>query len=261
MTFTAPLTSRATYSTTVPVPSKSDSPPSTVSGPAGDHSRCDQSRNIWELLFGGIINGCPPADVGIRGGLTPIPIPPPGWTGGWDNPFPLPTGPPGPDDPTATGTKTSTDSSSTTTSETSTSSCALQTPVYDLPDDPENSDFDNLGADPNIRRRYEAVPLTVHGVEHNDDKIQELVNITLHARASARRQFSIHEHVHQFLISITSRHRSEPLRNKGLIAIGCLPWCCKVLSNRPFFQDHNTTRRGDSIRKTEYPGSRHDYAS
>ena len=75
----------------------------------------------------------------------------------------------------ATGTKTSTDSSSTTTSETSTSSCALQTPVYDLPDDPENSDFDNLGADPNIRRRYEAVPLTVHGVEHNDDKIQELM--------------------------------------------------------------------------------------
>ncbi|KAF5360156.1 hypothetical protein D9758_011368 [Tetrapyrgos nigripes] len=155
VTFTAPLTSTPTWTSTVKT-SQSSSTSSgafvVVTGPPGDHSRCNPSINIFSLIFGGGISGCLPADVGIINGITPSPIKPPGWTGPWTDPFPLPTEPPGPgDDPDDP------DHSSTTTSTTSTSSdstChAVPTSGYSLPGDPENADWEGLGTDPNSRRK------------------------------------------------------------------------------------------------------------
>ncbi|KAF7339160.1 Glycoside hydrolase [Mycena venus] len=74
--YTAPLTSPVTWSSTITIPPKSTSPPVVVTGPPGDKSRCGGTLNIWSVLFGGIISGCPPADVGIIGGITPPSIPP-----------------------------------------------------------------------------------------------------------------------------------------------------------------------------------------
>ncbi|KAL0952378.1 hypothetical protein HGRIS_006655 [Hohenbuehelia grisea] len=153
VTFTAPLTSSPTWTSTVPVPPQSSSSGVVVTGPPGDHSRCNPSINIWNLLFGGRISGCLPVDVGIRGGITPSPIRPPGWTGPWSNPFPLPTG--GPPDPDSSPTGTRTDTSSTSSSSTSSSSCPTRTPSYSLPDDPENANWSDLGSDPDTRRRRE----------------------------------------------------------------------------------------------------------
>jgi len=121
-----------------------------VTGPPGGHSRCDPSINIWTLLFGGGIRGCLPADVGIRGGITPTPIRPPGWTGPWTDPFPLPTEPPGPGE----GDPDDNDSTTSTSATTSDSTCAaIPTAGYNLPDDPENADWETLGTDPNTRRK------------------------------------------------------------------------------------------------------------
>lgn len=142
ITFTAPLTGTPTYISTVPVPSRSDSPPNTVVGPPGDKDRCND-LDLWTLLFGGVIGGCMPLDVGIVGGITPNPVPPPGWTGPWINPDPLPT--PNPDDP---------ETSTTTSTSTTMTTCPTQSAVpYDLPDDPENDDWEDLGTDPDMRRR------------------------------------------------------------------------------------------------------------
>ncbi|KAJ7837275.1 glycosyl hydrolases family 18-domain-containing protein [Mycena leptocephala] len=150
--YTAPLTSPVTWSSTITIPPKSTSPPVAVTGPPGDHSRCGGTLNIWNILFGGIISGCPPADVGIIGGITPIVFPPPGWTGSWSNPFNLPTANSDPDN-----TKTDSSSSSSSTSSTSTSACPIRTPSYNLPDDPENADWSDLGSDPDSRRRRDLI--------------------------------------------------------------------------------------------------------
>ncbi|KAF8631388.1 hypothetical protein AX15_002419 [Amanita polypyramis BW_CC] len=153
VTFTAPLTSSPTYSSTVPVPVISTQT-ATVTGPPGDHSRCDDSINIWSLLFGGIIGGCMPLDIGIQGGITPKAIQPPGWVGPWTDPFPLPT------KPTLSGTSTTETTTSSTTS--STSSCTATPGPYRLPDDPENADYQDLGTDPTYRRRRSIVELPEH---------------------------------------------------------------------------------------------------
>ncbi|KAK7461770.1 hypothetical protein VKT23_008201 [Stygiomarasmius scandens] len=153
VTFSAPLTSTPTWTSTVPVQSSSSTSSGAgviVTGPPGDHSRCDPSINIWTLLFGGGIRGCLPADVGIRGGITPTPIRPPGWTGPWTDPFPLPTEPPGPGE----GDPDDNDSTTSTSTTTSDSTCAaIPTAGYNLPDDPENADWETLGTDPNTRRK------------------------------------------------------------------------------------------------------------
>ncbi|KAF7311920.1 Glucan 1,3-beta-glucosidase [Mycena indigotica] len=93
ITFTGPLTSTPTYISIVSVPPKTDSPHPTVTGPPGDHNRCN-TLNIWAIIFGGFINPCLPLDIGIIHGLTPVPIPPPDWKGPWTNPIPRPTPPP-----------------------------------------------------------------------------------------------------------------------------------------------------------------------
>lgn len=132
--------------TVVPVPSK-NAPPVTVTGPPGDKNRCN-TFNFWTLLFGGAILDCLPLDIGIIGGITPVPVPPPQWKGPWTNPIPRPTPPPDGDD--STKTTTSASSSSTSSSETA---CQPKPTVYDWPDDPENADSENDGTDPDRRRR------------------------------------------------------------------------------------------------------------
>ncbi|KAF5382647.1 hypothetical protein D9615_002709 [Tricholomella constricta] len=144
--FTAPLTSTPTYSSLVPIPVSSDSPGNPVNGPPGDHHPCDPS-NAWFLLFGGLLSGCLPFDVGIIGGITPHPIRPPGWTGIFINPYPLITKGSSPDEGSSTQT-------STTTSTTSTSACApWNTGMYDLPDDSVDADWEENGTDPSYLRK------------------------------------------------------------------------------------------------------------
>ncbi|CAK5284108.1 unnamed protein product [Mycena citricolor] len=150
--YTAPLTSPVTWASTVTIPPKSTSPPAVVTGPPGDRGRpgCGGGLGVWSVLFGGIIRGCPPADVGIRGGITPAVVPPFGWTGPWTDPFVLPT--PGPGANNGQGnTETQTTSTSTTTS-TTMNACPIQT-AYSLSDDPENADWSGEGTDPDTRRR------------------------------------------------------------------------------------------------------------
>ncbi|KAJ6600740.1 hypothetical protein B0H10DRAFT_2230831 [Mycena sp. CBHHK59/15] len=142
ITFTGPLTGTPTWLSTVPVPPKTDSPVVTVIGPPGDKNRCNP-LDFWSLLFGGIIRDCLPLDVGIIGGITPVPVPPPGWTGPWTNPIPRPT--PAPDD-------TKSDSTSQSSSSTSTA-CPAKPTSLSLPDDADNSDWDGQGTDPDRRRR------------------------------------------------------------------------------------------------------------
>ncbi|KAJ6603479.1 hypothetical protein DFH09DRAFT_899101 [Mycena vulgaris] len=153
ITFTGPLKSTPTWVTVVPVPSK-NAPAVTVTGPPGDKNRCN-SFNFWTLLFGGAIFDCLPLDIGIIGGITPVPIPPPQWKGPWTNPIPRPTPPPGGDDSTKTMSASSSASSSSETS------CQPKPTAYDWPDDPENADFENDGTDPDRRRRQVEV---AHGI-------------------------------------------------------------------------------------------------
>ncbi|KAJ7821382.1 hypothetical protein B0H14DRAFT_2831454 [Mycena olivaceomarginata] len=146
ITFTGPLTSTPTWLTTVPVPPKSDSPEETATGPPGDKNRCND-LNFWSLLFGLIIHPCLPLDVGIIGGITPVPIPPPGWSGPWTNPIPRPTPPPpgGGDDDQTTSQASSSSSSD--------AACPTKPANLDLPDDDDNADWDDQGSDPDQRRR------------------------------------------------------------------------------------------------------------
>lgn len=153
ITFTGPLTSTPTYLTTVPVPPKSDSPEATVIGPPGDKNRCND-LDLWSLLFGGLIHPCLPLDIGIIGGITPIPVPPPDWppTAPWSNPIPRPTPPPpggNPDD----NTSTQRSSASSSASSSSDAACPTKPADLDLPDDSDNSDWEDDGTDPDERRR------------------------------------------------------------------------------------------------------------
>ncbi|KAJ6514056.1 hypothetical protein DFH09DRAFT_1433054 [Mycena vulgaris] len=157
ITFTGPLTSAPTWVTTVPVPPKSDSSEATVVGPPGDKNRCND-LNLWSLLFGGIIHPCLPLDVGIIGGITPVPVPPPGWTGPWTDPIPRPTLPPGGPGNSETETSTSTSSSSS-----SDAACPTKPASLDLPDDADNSDCDGDGTDPDQRRRRSQVQVILRG--------------------------------------------------------------------------------------------------
>ncbi|KAG6886457.1 hypothetical protein C0995_007629 [Termitomyces sp. Mi166 len=186
VTFTAPLTSTPTYSSTVPVPPKSSSSGVVVAGPPGDHSRCSPTTNIWTLLFGGIINGCLPLDVGIRGGITPSPIQPPGWTGPWTDPFPLPTvGPPPGSEPEEPSSSQSSTTTSTSTS-TSSTSCPTLSPTYNLPDDPENADTDTLGTDPDQRRKREEHLAHIPSAPDNLKLQPNVSKHTIHRRANPR---------------------------------------------------------------------------
>ncbi|KAJ6534425.1 hypothetical protein DFH09DRAFT_1405431 [Mycena vulgaris] len=151
ITFTGPLTSTPTWVTTVPVPLKSDSSDATVVGPLGDKNRCND-LDLWSLLFGGIIHPCLPLDVGIIGGITPVPVPPPGWTGPWTDPIPRPTPQPGGPGNSETQTSTSTSSSSS-----SDAACPTKPASLDLPDDADNSNWDDDGTDPDQRRRRSEV--------------------------------------------------------------------------------------------------------
>ncbi|KAJ7059263.1 pectate lyase superfamily protein-domain-containing protein [Mycena amicta] len=149
ITFTGPLTGSPTYISAVIVPPKTDSPDPSVTGPPGDKNRCD-STNIWQLFFNAIIHPCLPLDIGIIGGITPVPIKPPGWTGSWSNPIPRQTPPPpggNPDD------DNDTTSASQSSSSTSSGSCPTQPADLTLPDDPANADWDGQGTDPDRRRK------------------------------------------------------------------------------------------------------------
>ena len=155
ITFTAPLTASPTWSTVVLVPTSSTT--STVQGPTNSNDNSPGNRchgiTLWTILSGGIIGGCLPPFIGIIGGITPHPVPPPGWTGDWPSPYTLETGPPPQNQPTNSPTTTGTSStSSTSTSTSSTTTCSpTQDVVYDLPADPPDDPDD--GTDPDELRR------------------------------------------------------------------------------------------------------------
>ncbi|KAJ6459998.1 hypothetical protein C8R45DRAFT_842971 [Mycena sanguinolenta] len=154
ITFTGPLTSTPTWISTVPVPSRSDSPGNRVNGPPGDKNRCN-SDNFWSLLFHLVIDPCLPLDVGIVGGVTPVPTKPPGWKGPWTDPIPRPTPPPT-SDGSATGTNTMSSQStsqSSSSSSSSPSSCPTAPADLTLSDEDDTADWDDNGTDPDQRRR------------------------------------------------------------------------------------------------------------
>ncbi|KAK7013723.1 chitin synthase, partial [Favolaschia claudopus] len=134
VTFTAP----PSFTTIVAVPTASNSPPKNITGPPGDKN--SDGDNWWLLVFPGVIDGLLPADIGIPGGVKPTAAPPPDWTGVWTDP-----------DPTSTSTHNSASASSSASS--SSSSCPQPTAAYSLSDDDENSDWEDLGSDPDRRRR------------------------------------------------------------------------------------------------------------
>ncbi|KAK7059959.1 chitin synthase [Favolaschia claudopus] len=136
VTFTVP----PSFTTVVAVPTSSDSPPQNITGPPGDKN--SNGDDWWLLLFGGLIGGLLPKDVGIPGGVTPSAAPPAGWTGSWTDPSP-------------TSTSTSTSTSSKTASASSSSAaptCLTPSSGYHLSDDSENEDWDGQGTDPDRRR-------------------------------------------------------------------------------------------------------------
>ncbi|KAK6995928.1 chitin synthase [Favolaschia claudopus] len=133
VTFTAP----PSFTTIVAVPTASNSPPKNITGPPGDKN--SDGDNWWLLVFPGVIDGLLPADIGIPGGVKPTAAPPPDWTGVWTDP-----------DPTSTSTHNSASASSSASS--SSSSCPQPTAAYSLSDDDENSDWEDLGSDPDRRR-------------------------------------------------------------------------------------------------------------
>ncbi|KAJ7624380.1 hypothetical protein FB45DRAFT_82299 [Roridomyces roridus] len=156
ITFTAPARS---WTTVVAVPTSSNSPPSNVTGPPGDNN--DDGNDWWLLLFGALIGGLLPKDVGIPGGVTPKAAQPPDWTGGgWVDPDPTSSSDPGNQSQSA--------SKSASKSQSSTSTCPKPTPTYSLSDDSENSDWDFLGSDPDRRRRTDARFKWTREVEYND---------------------------------------------------------------------------------------------
>ncbi|KAJ6553056.1 hypothetical protein B0H19DRAFT_1263474 [Mycena capillaripes] len=130
VTFTAP----PAYTSVVAVPTASNSPPKNVTGPPGDKNK--DNNDWWLLLFGAVIGGFLPVDVGIPGGTTPTATPPAAWTGAWADPAP----------------SSSTHNSQSASSASSSSSCPKPTTAYDLPDDLENVDWDTEGTDPDRRR-------------------------------------------------------------------------------------------------------------
>ncbi|KAK7013688.1 chitin synthase [Favolaschia claudopus] len=133
VTFTAP----PSFTTIVAVPPASNSPPKNITGPPGDKN--SDGNNWWLLLFPGVIGGLLPADIGIPGGVKPTAAPPPDWTGAWTDP-----------DPTSSSMHNSVSASSSASS--SSSSCPQPTGAYSLSDDDENSDWEDLGSDPDRRR-------------------------------------------------------------------------------------------------------------
>ncbi|KAJ6582491.1 hypothetical protein DFH09DRAFT_912350, partial [Mycena vulgaris] len=140
VTFTAP----PSYTTVVAVPTASDSPPKNITAPPGAKNK--DGDEWWLLLFGALIGGFLPANVGIVAGTTPIADAPDGWTGPWINPVPMPA-------PTPTPTsKKPKPSHSASSSASSSSSCPRPTGAYNLPDDSENLDWANEGTDPDRRR-------------------------------------------------------------------------------------------------------------
>ncbi|KAJ7061667.1 hypothetical protein C8F01DRAFT_987065, partial [Mycena amicta] len=159
ITFTGPLTGSPTYISAVVVPPNSDSPDPTVTGPPGDKNRCD-STNIWSLLFNLIIHPCLPLDIGIIGGITPVPIKPPGWDGPWSNPIPRPTPPPPGGDPDDNNQSTMSQSSASSSSS-SADSCPTMPADLTLPDDPANADWDAEGTDPDRRRKRGELPIVL----------------------------------------------------------------------------------------------------
>ncbi|KAJ6454373.1 hypothetical protein C8R45DRAFT_846482 [Mycena sanguinolenta] len=149
VTFTGPLTGTPTWITTVPVPPKTESTGVNVNGPPGDHNRCN-SNDFWSLLFNLVIDPCLPLDVGIIDGLTPVPIPPPNWTGDWTNPIPRPT--PTPSDESSSESMSMTMSSSMSSQSSSASACPTMPADLTLSDEADNADWDDEGTDPDRRR-------------------------------------------------------------------------------------------------------------
>ncbi|KAJ6597670.1 hypothetical protein DFH09DRAFT_1071651 [Mycena vulgaris] len=137
VTFTAP----PSYTSVVAVPTTSNAPPQNITGPFGDKNK--NGDDWWLLLFGGLIGGLLPADIGIPGGTTPTAAPPAGWTGPWTDPH-----------PTSTSTSTSTNSAS---SSSSSSFCPQPTAPYALSDDTENADWEDEGTDPDLKRKRRVV--------------------------------------------------------------------------------------------------------
>lgn len=145
MTFVVP----PSFTTVVPVPTSASSPPQNITGPAGVHN--SNGDDWWLLLFGGLIGGLLPADVVVPGAIVPAAVPPSGWNGPWTNPAPVPplSGGGGNGNPSGTS-----DPTSSTTSTSTTATCnAVQTSVYNLPDDSANADWNNLGLDPSYLRK------------------------------------------------------------------------------------------------------------
>ncbi|KAJ7618103.1 hypothetical protein DFH06DRAFT_1144937 [Mycena polygramma] len=140
VTFTAP----PSFTSVVAVPAASNSPPQNITGPPGDKNK--DGDDWWLLLFGGLIGGFMPIDIGIPGGITPTAYPPDGWTGEWTDPSP-------------SSTSSSSDSQSASSTSSSTS-CSKPTGVYDLSDDDDNADWESEGTDPDRKRAERTSPRT-----------------------------------------------------------------------------------------------------
>lgn len=125
----------------VAVPTASNAPPKNVTGPPGDKN--SDGEDWWLLLFLALLVNPLPPDVGIPGGYTPTPIPPPDWAGTWSNPQPSST----------------TTTTTTTTSDENEPTCAASIPglTYDWSDDSENSDWADQGTDPTYTKRKRGV--------------------------------------------------------------------------------------------------------
>ncbi|KAJ7176300.1 hypothetical protein C8R43DRAFT_1118818 [Mycena crocata] len=139
VTFTAP----PSFTTVVKAPVSSDTPAVNITGPAGDMN--SDNDNWWLLvfgLFGPVVSppGALPADVGIPGGITPVPVPPPDWTDTWSNPQPSST--------------TSRMSVSASSSQSSSAPTCSVTAAFSLSDDAENVDWEDNGNDPDRRRGW-----------------------------------------------------------------------------------------------------------
>ncbi|KAJ7616055.1 hypothetical protein FB45DRAFT_1008226 [Roridomyces roridus] len=176
VTFTHP----PSYTKVVAVPKASNAPPLNITGPPGDKN--SRGEEWWLLLFGGVIGGLLPLDIGVVDGVKPNAMPLTGWVGPWAAPA-VDSGPPNDptttkkSTPTSTTTKpqtstkkpttstvhstpkpssthssTSAKSSSSRASSSSSASCPAATAPYDFDDDPADADWDALGLDPDRRR-------------------------------------------------------------------------------------------------------------
>jgi hypothetical protein len=147
-----------------------------------------------------------PHDVGIVGGVTPAAAPPPGWTGSWDDP----TSNTGSSDQHSHSQSASASASQSQSQEPS--SCPKPTGVYDLPDDPEDSDWDALGTDPDRR----SLPVDSEGYLNLNLTSRDII-LDLERRDKRRRHFFFSLEQGVVLIVFTDIEISCPKGTNNLV--------------------------------------------